>query len=325
MDGKRKLEVTAWNGVSGSTVSERVSRPHRHRVSPRLLGLTGTVLLHVLALQSFLLGTRAIKVPMHLPQGSGSTSIVAEAESELTLVVVQTTESIDAKDSLFEQFASRGPLSEDLPITIISPDPVRALNIPKDLQSEDQDAESPVSRGDPAGRARLFGIYSGQIEARIERAWRRPRTPVNENKTQVRGAGEDDTFRCQVRIIQDAIGNVQEVRLPACNGSIAWQRSLVLAIQQSSPLPAPPTPTVFTNALTMTFTGYAYATGSSPDEYDIEPQRIQAQNVVQHPSAPVPSTHLEGMIQLPDSQLNHDAMSPSVPPRDETATIPFER
>jgi hypothetical protein len=33
--------------------------------------------------------------------------------------------------------------------------------------------------GDGAEQARLFGIYTGQIQAQIDRVWRRPRTPVN--------------------------------------------------------------------------------------------------------------------------------------------------
>jgi hypothetical protein len=48
-----------------------------------------------------------------------------------------------------------------------------------------------------AESARLFGQYLGQIDARIDRAWLRPRTRI--------GA---DRFVCQVRIEQDDLGTV---------------------------------------------------------------------------------------------------------------------
>jgi hypothetical protein len=126
----------------------------------------------------------------------------------------------------------------------------------------------------------LFGIYSGQIQARIARVWRRPRTPVNESRTQHQGALGEEAFQCQVRIIQDNQGYVQEILLPQCNGSAAWQRSLVIAIQQASPLPAPPDPAVFTNALTMTFTGFEYRPDSLADEYEMEAPRGSVQSRV---------------------------------------------
>jgi hypothetical protein len=45
--------------------------------------------------------------------------------------------------------------------------------------------------------------------------------------------------------------------------------SLVRAIQRASPLPAPPTPTVFTNALTLSFEAKAYGPGAREDEYEV--------------------------------------------------------
>jgi hypothetical protein len=54
-----------------------------------------------------------------------------------------------------------------------------------------------------------------------------------------------------------------------CNGSVAWQQSLVTAILVASPLPAPPSPTVFSHAVTMTFAGQVYSPGSPADDYEI--------------------------------------------------------
>ena len=165
----------------------------------------------------------------------------------MTLVVIQPTESSDStEDSLFEDFGSLGSLGK-MPISLISLEPPKAPGLPADEKS-DSGAESPVNSGDAEGQVRLFGIYSGQIKARIDRIWRRPRTPINEARSKPHDAVAGESFRCQVRIIQDPQGNVQEILLPQCNGSSAWQRSLVIAIQQASPLPSPPSPSVFIEA-----------------------------------------------------------------------------
>ena len=78
-------------------------------------------------------------------------------------------------------------------------------------------------------------------------------------------------FTCQVRIRQSLSGHIDEVQLLACNGSQAWQHSLLTAIFGASPLPAPPDPGVFTPTLTMTFTAHAYSSDSVADDYETEP------------------------------------------------------
>jgi hypothetical protein len=122
-----------------------------------------------------------------------------------------------------------------------------------------------VDSGDGAEKARLLGIYTGQIQARIARVWRRPRTPVNEEKSSVDAA---ESFQCEAQIVQDAGGNVREVMLPRCNGSPAWRNSLVLAIQHSSPLPAPPSEKVFSASITLNFVGLNYFAGAPDDDYE---------------------------------------------------------
>jgi TonB C terminal len=291
MDEKRPLEVSIWHGEPRPIQVTRASVARQWPIPTRLLGIIGTVLLHGLVVQTVVLGTSTRKVSSPTAQGLATTANAAGAESEMTLVVVQPIEAANSKDNLFEEFISRGSLLKDLPIALISPDSTPALSLPEEQLNDNTDAESPANSGDPAGQARLFGIYSGQIQARIDRVWRRPRTPVNENRTQRQGALAEEAFRCQVRIIQDNQGNVQEILLPQCNGSAAWQRSLVIAIQQASPLPAPPSPTVFTNALTMTFAGFEYRPDSPADDYEIEVSRMQVQNGMS------PSIAQPGMIQ----------------------------
>jgi hypothetical protein len=111
-----------------------------------------------------------------------------------------------------------------------------------------------------AGRlSKMYGLYVGQITARIDRAWLRPRTSIGAK-----------AFSCQVRIAQDPKGNVLETMLENCNGDTRWQLSLVHAIQAASPLPAPPDSDVFSRTIHLAFTGEAYSPQSSTDQYEPE-------------------------------------------------------
>jgi hypothetical protein len=108
---------------------------------------------------------------------------------------------------------------------------------------------------------------------------------------------------------------VQEILLPQCNGSAAWLHSLVIAIQQASPLPAPPSPTVFTNALTMTFTGFEYRPDSSADEYEIEVPRTQVQNNVNSTHAETPAANLQRTAVWGEDTSVHALRAPTDEPQ----------
>ena len=110
---------------------------------------------------------------------------------------------------------------------------------------------------DAAGFGAMYGRYVGQIRARIDRAWQRPRTAI--------GA---PIFQCQAQVDQDSVGRVQEVTLVQCNGDSRWQVSLVHAIEAASPLPAPPTAAVFTHRLLLEFRATAYSPGAPSALYE---------------------------------------------------------
>jgi TonB-like protein len=103
----------------------------------------------------------------------------------------------------------------------------------------------------------LEGRYLGQINARIDRAWLRPRSAIG-----------DERFICQARIEQDGSGNITEVALERCNGTLRWQLSLVHAIQSASPLPAPPDPAAFVRALHMRFEAVAIERAATREQYE---------------------------------------------------------
>jgi hypothetical protein len=140
--------------------------------------------------------------------------------------------------------------------------PITVSDLPPEVTIDDSSAEAGQSAGslsEESGHSQLYGRYLGQIDARIERAWMRPRTPIG-----------DRIFSCRVRIEQDEVGNIREITLVRCNGDVRWQQSLVRGIQASSPLPAPPDPKVFKPHITLSFRGEAYSEKSDPYLYEPE-------------------------------------------------------
>jgi outer membrane biosynthesis protein TonB len=132
-----------------------------------------------------------------------------------------------------------------------------ALITPRVPLLDSDEMQADLDEAEAAARSNLIGRYLGQIDARIERAWRRPRTPVAEG-----------LFSCRVRIEQDTRGDVQEITLEHCNGDTRWQVSLVQAIQLASPLPAPPDPTVFRRTIRMNFRSEPYSAQAAQDAFE---------------------------------------------------------
>lgn len=261
MTTHRKITVAEWSESHASVVSKR--NVHRQFLSPIVIGAAGSVLLHGLVLQTVVLASRAHKIrppEIQEPESSLNNSAPQSADA---LVFIDLPKTAKTTNEIDEALAFVRAAIKDSPISIPHPEPP----LPRDVETlalgEAKDWTSPGAEG-----ARLYGIYTGQIQARIERAWRRPRTPVQEGSGSAKTSNTVEYFHCQAQIVQDSIGNVQEILLPNCNGSVAWQHSLVMAIQQSSPLPAPPSPTVFSPAITLEFIGYSYIEGGTDDEYE---------------------------------------------------------
>lgn len=139
------------------------------------------------------------------------------------------------------------------------PSATPAADTPKDKAAQPEDDSS---------LGVMYGRYVGQIQARIDRAWRRPRTAI--------GA---PLFQCQVQIDQDAAGRVGDVTLLQCNGSTRWRLSLVQAVEAASPLPAPPNQALFTRHVLLQFRAMAYSAGAQAELY--EPPAVQLANARQ--------------------------------------------
>ena len=224
-----------------------------------LLGLSGvlaTVLLHGLIFGVLLWGEGA-----HLPRkpdqsGVGANAPDTGAEAVSVLLFIDEPTAPRPQDEEVQPVGSPGAVKQASLVKVAAPDPRPAAPI---VNSDDGDRPdiTAESEADAASRALLFGRYEGQIKARIERAWLRPRSPIGE-----------DAFQCHVKVLQDKQGKVLEVDLVRCNGTPRWQLSLAAAIQSASPLPAPPDPSVYSEALTLTFSAQEFLEGSDEQAYE---------------------------------------------------------
>jgi hypothetical protein len=282
MTHARTIEVKEFNASSAPPVTRVESRHPSTRNWSRLLGLVGTLSLHGLAVQSLVLASVPHKPRPPELQGAGAHRVesVPPAE-ELVLVTLDGVHKGEDAD-LLEQIVSLAPRLENPQFSALEADTPASIDVASTEVSAEGSSQASPDADEPALRALMFGRYTDQIRARIERAWIRPRTAVDDATIPRRSsAGTDSaipydnkTFTCRVQIRQGVRGDVQEVLLLQCNGTEAWRHSLVIAINQASPLPAPPTMKVFKRALTMSFDAPAYRPEIGSDGYELEPRQL---------------------------------------------------
>jgi hypothetical protein len=235
----------------------------------RAAAIVASLLVHWLILQPLLLGAHATERPPREQSGPGASATSLDEVNYVSLVMVSMPSEADS--SVTEDVSSLGVAESDLFIQVASQDPAPLLE-PEQFELEAEPSEDAAQTvGDPAIQSLLFGRYTAQIDARVQRAWRKPRSSI----------AAKEIFACQARITQDAAGNVTEIELMHCDGSTPWQMSLVRAIQRASPLPAPPSPTVFSNVLTLSFEGRAFKSGYREDEYEPRATSVARTNFTQ--------------------------------------------
>jgi hypothetical protein len=258
----------------------------KFKVESRVLGLSGTLLLHGLILNFVGWGFLAHKAPPPEPNGIGASRTESLMPPADELILLNLDSNQKGESDLQRSIESLTPHVAEIRIEVAPPQPVAVTAA---LEAGDA-ATANSDAGDPALRALMFGRYTGQISARIERAWVRPRTPVTSaTKMAARGpSAEEDAaskdFKCRVQIRQDSDGNVQEVLILECNGTEAWRHSLIVAINQASPLPAPPTSSVFSRAMTLSFEAEPYHEGRSDDAYEREAAAATPERVAWRPT-----------------------------------------
>jgi hypothetical protein len=271
MDSPQKMDIGDWQDSPPPIVVK--PRAPRRLLPPTLIGILGTLLLHAILIQSVSFASRGPIAKPPETQESANT-LPKSTNGADSLVLISLPKIATTNQSASESAISSLPdLRKMKTNTLINADPPEYLNVETLALSEDQ-ASNPIPGGaDAAEKAQLFGIYTGQIQARVDRVWRRPRTPINDSDSQSR-ADTDESFQCEAQIVQDVRGNVQEIMLPRCNGSPAWQHSLIAAIQHASPLPAPPSTGTFSHSITLSFVGLSYVPGASEDGYEIESRTL---------------------------------------------------
>jgi colicin import membrane protein len=108
------------------------------------------------------------------------------------------------------------------------------------LEAELQEALAAEAEQQAAVNAGLLDQYVRLIENRIEGKWVRPLSAK---------PGLD----CVVNVVQLPTGDVVDVRVGSCNGDDAVVRSIEAAVRLASPLPKPPTPSLFERNLNVRF------------------------------------------------------------------------
>jgi hypothetical protein len=273
MDRPQKMDVVDWQDCPPPVILN--NRAPRRFLSPTLIGMLGTLLLHTMVIQSLPFGSRAPKANRSETQEPPDALAKSKADPIERLVLITLPDAAHSREPAIQNVISSLAGSSKMKIKFpVIMDPPALLNFEMLALSEESASKSTANSSDAAELVQLFGIYTGQIQARIDRVWRRPRTPISENAADKKPADADESFQCEAQIIQDARGNVQEILLPRCNGSAVWRNSLVSAIRQASPLPAPPSAKVFTYSISLQFVGLRYVSGSPEDGYEIETSRF---------------------------------------------------
>ena len=233
--------------------------PPRRRLQLSAIGIAGTVLVHALLVLPIVLDLSLPAPRLPNRAGAGASAVASSREPVMTAIFIN--EASPAVSLLKPvELASRGVAPRDLPVIVFSPDSSPASLA--DPNSQDRSAPAEAV-GNQRQHALLYGRYLGQIQARIDRAWVRPRTEIGAPR-----------FSCRARIEQDTRGAVLNVKLDRCVGTPRWQQSLVSAIRTASPLPAPPDPSVYADVLSLVFESDGFRPGASSDAF--EPANVSA-------------------------------------------------
>jgi hypothetical protein len=265
--------------------------------------------LHAVLLTPLLLG--AAQHQTRTPEAPGG-SLLSSEDSTLTVVFFDDGDpKLKPPPRLSDAavLAPVGPIAlRDVPALL--PDPA----LP-DVATPGEHARSPQAQGDVTVFTLLYGRYLGQITARIERAWMRPRSSP--------GA---DRFACAVQVLQDEKGQVLNVTVGRCNEDARWRASLVEAVRSASPLPAPPDRRVFRRTVALAFASAAFVPGGSTQGF--EPETLTAMSVSGTMTAPDGSSppsaapdYLEQLRALREGRLgNVDLRIGSSQPSDLSTT-----
>jgi TonB C terminal len=243
-----------------------LTRLNRVRISA--VGVVGALAVHALIFLPFVLDLSLPSPRLPNRSGAGASALVTSQELVMTAVFINEPSQDERLAPAPEDLASRGVAPRDMPVVVFSPDATPAVQVDNASEQSEDSSAPPEAVGDQTQHALLFGRYLVQVQARIERAWMRPRSEIGAPR-----------FSCRARIEQDRRGEVIGIKLDPCNGSERWQQSLVSAIRTASPLPAPPDPSVYADRLSLSFESESFQPGGSTQGF--EPETRVANNTSQ--------------------------------------------
>jgi hypothetical protein len=229
----------------------------RQRALVGVAGMLVTGLLHSLLFVVAMWGDYS---PLH-PRpselfGAGANAGAPEGQSRDRMIMVQLGVSPTLEPAIPRESAVLlQPVRVSTMLEITGPDALPVKPLVASIEGESEQA----SEADLIARTRLAGIYEGQIRARIERAWLRPREAIGEPQ-----------FNCRVSVRQHEDGSIEEIELEHCNGSWRWQMSLANAVFAAAPLPAPPDPNVFVDAFSIAFRSEGFREDQSDQGFETE-------------------------------------------------------
>jgi hypothetical protein len=248
--------VHGWSSHTRAGKAERERRRDsvRQWAVPSFCALI-SIVIHAVLLEVVVFGDAGRVSPAVRERGIAASNNHSDEEPLGTLIFVEEQGTAPSRFETLQNLASRGVALSDPYLTVVVPDVSQALEL---VEQEGEDLPSTdVRTGIDTGRAELFGRYMNQIRARIERAWIRPRVSPQNN-----------SFACRAQILQNKQGVVLEVTLLGCDAEVSWQLSLVQAIEQASPLPAPPDPAVFADLLRLSFQAEPYRSDGSDEGFE---------------------------------------------------------
>lgn len=206
------------------------------------VAVLATAIAHAVFVGSLAYGSRGKSLRQPNSEGFSATSQRGDGKEVVSILFFVNDKTIHVKQegdaSPYSSEASASVRSESQLLSSIESG---KSGSPPSLEIADAAAEeSAEAFGDGAKATELYGIYMGQIKARIERVWEVP------NSVQHRA-------QCKVQIRQSRDGSVEDVTVQRCDLNLQDQMSLVRAIQSASPLSAPPIETLFTELVTLVF------------------------------------------------------------------------
>lgn len=238
------------------SLSPFTPRPASRPLAVSAAGMVGVLLIHAVLVLSFVLSL-SVPATRRPDTGSGASAFPSSTEPDMTLVFIEEPSAIEtAAPPKPAVLASRGMAPPDLPLVVLSPDPSPATAKLKTTDSSEARDQTAAEAGE---HARLYGRYLGQVQARVERAWMRPRTGIGALR-----------FLCRVRLQQDRRGDLVGIALDQCNGTARWRESLLSAIRTASPLPAPPDASVYADVLWLSFASEGFQEEGSTQGFEPE-------------------------------------------------------